>query len=65
MRGTTIGLIMFAVVAAAASLLFWNAWDLTRTGTYGAKARRTRITVAFVAVPAALVAALALLGLLL
>lgn len=65
MRGTTIGLIMFAVVAAAASLLFWNAWDLTRTGTEGAKAGRTRITVAFVAVPAALVAALALLGLLL
>ena len=65
MRGTTIGLIVFAAVVAVASFLLWNSWDLSRTGAAGTQRSRTWITVAFVAVPAAVIAALALLGLLL
>jgi hypothetical protein len=65
MRGTTIGLIIFAVVAALASFLLWNSWDLSRTGTAGTQRSRTWVSVAFVAVPTAVIATLALLDLLL
>ena len=63
MRGATIGLILFAFAVSVGAFLVWNAWDLTRTGTASTARGRTLITVAFVAVPAGVIAALVVVSL--
>ncbi len=57
----TIGLILFAFVVVFGAFLLWNNWDLTQTGVSGSHPALTRRTLAFVAIPAAVIVALALL----
>lgn len=62
--GTTIGLLLLAFAVAGGSFLFWNSWDMTRKGPLGDDSAAAWVTLAFVAVPTAVIAGLALVSLL-